>query len=107
MEMVMMTDVQKKAKLQILIEMNTGREGHYYNCLSDMGDLKGNYYDYLKTRPMDATKELKRLPDADFDLCAALLTMVLREDHFCNGSFEQRYQNGEVTPILQRMIDLL
>ena len=102
-----MTDVQKKEKLQSLIDKNTGRESNYYDCLSDMGDLKGNYYDYLKTRPMDATKELTRLPDADYEVCAALLTMVLRENHFCNGSFGQRYQNGEVTRILQRMIDLL
>ena len=48
-----------------------------------------------------------RLPTADYDTCCALLTMLLREDHFSNGSFEERQRNGEVKPIVDRMIALL
>ena len=33
--------------------------------------------------------------------------MLLREDHFSNGSFEERQRNGEVKPIVDRMVSLL
>ena len=62
---------------------------------------------YMTTEPIHCDKELERLPEADYDLCCALLTMLLREDHFSNSSFDGRYQAGQVQPILQRMIDLL
>ena len=69
--------------------------------------MKYNYGDYMITEPIDCQEELKRLPEADYDLCCALLTMLLREDHFCNSSFERRYRAGDVQPILDRMIALL
>ena len=69
--------------------------------------MKYNYGDYMITEPIDCQEELKRLPEADYDLCCALLTMLLREDHFCNGSFERRYKAGEVKLILDRMLALL
>ena len=49
----------------------------------------------------------KRLPSADYDLCCALITMLLREDHFSNGSFGERFANGDVSPIVEKMIALL
>ena len=52
-------------------------------------------------------EELKRLECDDYDLCSALLTMLLREDHFCNGTFAQRVESGQVERIVQRMIKLL
>lgn len=102
-----MDNGQKREKLQSLLAQKHGYEWEYNECLREIGDQKQNYHDFLETEPVDATKELKRLPDADYNLCAALLTMLLSEDHWINGSFEQRCRNGEVTPILQRMIDLL
>jgi hypothetical protein len=102
-----MTKKEKKDKIYSLMEMNTSNENYYYDCLRDIGDLKNNYYNYLTTSPMDVEIELKRLPEADYALCAALLTMLLREDHFSNGSFERRYHKGDVTSILQRMMGLL
>ena len=69
--------------------------------------IKRNYSDYLTTEPIDCEKELLRLPTADFDLCCALLTMLIREDHFANGSFELRKRNGQVKMILDRMGMLL
>ena len=61
----------------------------------------------MATQPINADEELKRLPSADYDLCCALITMLLREDHFSNGSFGERFENGIVTPIVERMIALL
>ena len=61
----------------------------------------------MTTSPIDCDKELERLSNADYDLCTALLTMLLREDHFANGSFIERYESGSVNAILNKMIDLL
>ncbi len=102
-----MTNEEKKAILQKLKSSNTTSEEAYYETLCIIGDEKTDYYLYMITAPIDCNEELKRLPDADYDLCCALLTMLLREDHFNNGSFVERYNNGQVQPILERMIELL
>lgn len=82
-------------------------EVKYYELLENMRDLKYNYHDYATTAPIDCDKELERLQSADYELCTALLTMILREDHFSNGSFEKRQRAGQVTAILNRMIEVL
>ncbi len=103
-----MTSKEKKKLLQDSTEVNTEVSiESYYLALEEMGDLKTSYRDYMVTEPIDADAELNRLSDADYDLCAALLTMLLREDYFSNGAFEERYCNGEVTPIVEKMISLL
>ena len=102
-----MTNLEKKNLLLNLLNERTARENTYYEILENMGDLKKDYHTYMITAPVDVEIELKRLEEADYNLCGALLTMLLREDHFCNGSFERRYNNGQVTLIVERMIELL
>ena len=70
-------------------------------------NLKVNYGDYLITEPINCDIELERIPEADYELCTALLTMLLREDHFCNGSFVKHQEQGQVNAILSQMIELL
>ena len=82
-------------------------ESDYYDTLEKIGDMKYNYGDYLITEPIDCDMELGRLKGADYELCCALLTMLLREDHFSNGSFENRCKKGQVKPILDKMLSLL
>ena len=77
----------------------------YYQLLESMGEIKTNYHTYATTEPINCDKELERLSDADYELCTALLTMILREDHFANGSFERRQKTGQVNAILKRMIE--
>jgi hypothetical protein len=79
----------------------------FYDILEECGALKLNYSDYATTHPIDCRRELLRLPTADYGTCCALLTMLLREDHFSNGSFERRQRAGEVRPIVDKMIALL
>ena len=69
--------------------------------------LKQNYYDYMLEHPINCDKELLRLSLADYDLCCALLTMLLREDHFCNGSLERRIRNGDIKQVADRLIYIL
>ena len=79
----------------------------YYELLENMGDLKTNYHTYATTEPINCDKELERIPSADYELCTALLTMILREDHFSNGSFKIRQEKGQVNAILKRMLETL
>ena len=101
-----MTNAEKILAIQYTIDHPNTEEQHY-DLLERMGDLKTNYYDYMTTEPINCDMELQRLPDADYDLCAALLTMLLREDHFSNGALRMRYEAGQVDAILHRMIELL
>ena len=79
----------------------------YYNLLEEMGDLKYDYNDYMITAPINADEELKRLDNADYELCTVLLTMLLREERFLEGSFERRLNAGQVDAILERMLKVL
>ena len=98
---------EKIEMIQEIIEKKDPYIGLYAELLLSMGDMKLNYRDYMITEPINCSEELKRVFNADYDLCAALLTMVLREDHFSNGSFKRRFAAGQVLPILKRMMDVL
>lgn len=50
------------------------------------------------TEPLDYNEELKRIPGADYELCTALLSMMVKEDHFVDD---------QVFPVLERMKDVL
>ena len=89
---------EKIEMIQKIIEKKDPYIGLYTELLLSMGDMKLNYRDYMITEPINCS---------DYDLCAALLTMVLREEHFSSGSFEQRFAAGQVLPILNRMMDML
>ena len=90
-----MENKEKRQLLQNLIDADTLSVTSYYETLENTGE------------PIDCDMELARLKDADYELCCVLLTMLLREDHFSNGSFESRYRAGQVKPIVEKMITLL
>lgn len=100
-----MTNEEKILKLKNML--SNINDNNAYRTLEEMGDLKNNYMDYMTTEPINCDEELKRLEHADYELCSALLTMLLREDHFCNGAFAQRAASGQVESVVQRMIKLL
>lgn len=102
-----MNTEEKLKMIQNVLEQPDPSIDLYTELLLSMGDMKLNYRDYMITEPINCSEELKRVFNADYDLCAALLTMVLREDHFSNGSFKRRFAAGQVLPILKRMMDVL
>ena len=102
-----MTKAEKIRKIQGILELKDPRGDLYADLLKTMGDLKNNYGDYMITEPIDCNEELKRVPGADYELCTALLTMLLRENHFSNGSFDRRFADGQVLPVLVWMKDVL
>ena len=87
---------EKIEMIQKIIEKKDPYIGLYAELLLSMGDMKLNYRDYMITEPINCSEELKRFFNADYDLCAALLTMVLREDHFSNGSFQKKISMGDL-----------
>ena len=101
-----MTNSEKIKAIQYAID-HPNTEELYYQLLEDIDGLKRDYGDYMITEPINCDKELERLPDADYDLCTALLTMLLREDHFSNGSLRERYESCAVDAVLNRMIETL
>lgn len=90
-----------------LLSYEHGKFDRYYDQLENLDMIVYNYGSYLITEPINVDEELRRVFDADFDLCRALLTMLFREDHFDNGSFDTRVERGDVRLIVERMRDLL
>lgn len=87
---------------------NTDTHDFFYKIFEKADAIRYNYGDYMVTSPINCDKELERLPDADYDLCCALMTMLFREDHFSDyGCFDRRYKNGDVQKIIDRIILLL
>ena len=79
----------------------------YYSQLENLDVIMYDYVSYMVTEPLNVDEEVRRIIDADFDLCRALLTLLFREDHFVNGSFDTRVERGDVKLIVERMRDLL
>lgn len=50
-----MTNKEKIKKIQAVID-HSGRERTYYSLLEDLGDLKGNYADYMTTKPLNCMR---------------------------------------------------
>lgn len=71
-----MTNKEKAQMIQSVID-HPGRERTYYSLLKDLGDLKGNYADYMTTEPINCNKELQRVANADYELCTALLLSLI------------------------------
>lgn len=103
-----MTDKEIIGLLRKQPSSRRSRASYYYELLEEIDGLKTNYTEYMTTAPVDCDEELKRLPTADYDLCCALLTMLLREDYFKQyGCFDERYEKGDVGRIIDRMIAVL
>lgn len=93
--------------LSQLLRYEHGKFDQYYDQLQDLDMIEYNYGAFLVTEPINVESELRRVFDADMALCKALLTMLFREDHFDNGSFDRRVEQGDVKLIVERMRDLI
>lgn len=103
-----MTNKELIELLQKKPSFRHSKVSYYYDLLETIDGMKTNYTEYMATAPVCCDEELKRLPTADFNLCCALLTMLLREDYFMqNGRFDDRYEKGDVGRIIDRMITVL
>ena len=98
---------QKIARLRKLSSEQVLRAELFYDILEECEALKPDYSNYASTHPIDCNRELRQFDAANYELCCALITMLLREDYFSNGTFDRRQRSGQVKPIIDRMIMLL
>ena len=101
------TDMSKKIetlKGLLNLKQNTRRSyvTEYYEALEDINAMVYNYPDWFDDKGVD--EQLKKLDKADYNMACAIMTLVLREDYWINGSFKRRFEAGEVTPIIEKMI---
>lgn len=91
--------------LHNLIEMHPMRRDAYYGALKSLGLLIRDDQRYFSL-PIDPEKELQSLESADLKRCAALLSMLLREDYWFENAFDERLIQGWPQKIVERMITL-
>ena len=101
---------EKLKKIQLLLNQKNlyedQYEDQYERLLAATGDWKSNYTDYLITEPIDLVEELKRVPEADYELCTALLTMLVKEEIPENAS-DKTFVDHKGLLILERMNEIL
>ena len=97
---------EKLKKIQLLLNQKNLYEDQYERLLAATGDWKSNYTDYLITEPIDLVEELKRVPEADYELCTALLTMLVKEEIPENAS-DKTFVDHKGFLILERMNEIL
>ena len=102
-----MNNSEKISELKSLENITERIAEKYYSVLEKCDMMIYNYRDYMTTAPIDCNAELRRIETSDFETLCALLTMLLREDYFSNGSFERRAMSGQVKKIVDRVIFLL
>ena len=103
-------DTDLTAKIKMLKSVSTNdvlQEDVLREIIYKCNLLKCDYSSYMTTHPINCDIEMLRLPSSNYDLCCALLTMLFREDHFCNGSLEDRIRNGDIKRVVDRLISVL
>ena len=97
---------EKLKKIQLLLNQKNLYEDQFEELLAVTGDWKSNYTDYLITEPINFVEELKRVPEADYELCTALLTMLVKEEIPENSS-DKMFVDHKGLMILERMNEIL
>lgn len=101
-----MRKTDKLKKIQLLLNEKNLYEDQYEELLFATGDWKSNYTDYLITEPINFVEELKRVPEADYELCTALLTMLVKEKKSENIA-DKTFVDYKGFLILERMNEIL
>ena len=101
-DMCMLSDISNG--LKVFLDQTYISDRTMSEFLMDNGLVIKNYARFGSSLPLNVGAELKHIENADFERCCALMTMILREDHFDNGSYERRYKEGNVTKIMSRML---
>ena len=71
----------------------------YSDLLRELGNVGHEYWNYMhneENEPINIDLEPLYLENGDFTFSCALLTTILREDHFCNGAIRERYKKGQI-----------
>ena len=103
-----MTNKEKIQLLKTLPPSQCCLRDYYQELFSKVAQIKFDYGDFMITEPLNCDEELKRTANADWNLCCALFTMLLREDSITQqDNFEKRFKNGDIQNVINRLIFLL
>ena len=97
---------EKLKKISIIAESEKSVWGPVWGIIGCNRRWKSNYTDYLITEPINFVEELKRVPEADYELCTALLTMLVKEEIPENAS-DKTFVDHKGFLILERMNKIL
>lgn len=75
----------------------------FYKTLDQAEFIDFEYGSHLTTNPINIDIELEKLRGADFSFVKALITAIIREDHFINGAFDERLEKGDVVRVLNKL----
>lgn len=104
-DMCMYKDIRNR--LNDLLKKEYITDTELYDFIYDNNLVVANYGEYSSTHLISVDRELSKIDSADFELCCVLITMILREDHFNNGSYDRRFEEGYVKRILDRMNSII
>lgn len=78
-------------------------ESDFLKSLEKSDLMDSQYYKHLVSEPINIDLELRALGIADYKLARAILTAIMREDHFSNGSITRRIENGDLLAVLKKL----
>ena len=101
-------DINNKIKiLRSISDCDNYLDDFVYDKICQCDLIKYNYRAYMITQPINCDIELTRLHNANYDLCCALLTMLFREDHFCDSIATLPNRHGDIKRVIYRLIAVL
>lgn len=84
-------------------DLNGFSYAEFYETLITSEFIDYDYSTHLSEGPIIIDEEIRKIKNADFIFAKAMLTAIMREDHFCNGSFEKRVANGDVYQVIRKL----
>lgn len=103
-EYVMKTNVKQLfVYIKLLAVSSVDFELDFLKSLHQSGLMDSQYYDHMTTRPICIDEEMQQLANADYSFIRALLTAIVREDYYENGSLTKRIKNGDLAKVLKKL----
>ncbi|MGM0395682.1 MAG: DUF6508 domain-containing protein, partial [Bacillota bacterium] len=89
--------------IKVLKESFIDSESDFLETVYRADLMDRDYASNLTTKPIHIEEEMKKIDDADYVISRAILTAILREDHFTNGSLIERIENGDLLRVLKKL----
>ncbi|MBV1756434.1 MAG: DUF1643 domain-containing protein [Dethiosulfatibacter sp.] len=89
--------------IKLLKDYSVDFESDFIRSFYQSGLMDIQYLEHMTTRPICIEEEMKHLDNADYAFSRVLLTAIMREDYFDNGSLMERIKNGDLVRVLKKL----
>lgn len=89
--------------IKLLKSNNIDFKSDFIKSFYQSGLLDIQYCDHMTTRPISLDEEMNHLDNANYAFSRALLTAIMREDYFENGSLMERIKTGDLVKVMKRL----